>query len=114
MKKVFATIVVVMFAFAISVPAFAADVADADEATDSIKRGAQNIDWGWTEVIDNSGKEASKGSNAAEHLVGSFAGGIIGVRKGIHRLGAGAIDLLTFWIPKKGQSLMTPDEPTLK
>lgn len=65
------------------------------------------------EYMDGTAGEAAKGKTTGEHLTGVAAGSIVGVRKGIHRVGAGAIDLLTFWIPKK-QPLVTPEEPRLK
>jgi hypothetical protein len=40
-------------------------------------------------------------------------GGVIGTRRAIHRAGAGAIDLLTFWIPKK-QPLVSPEKARLE
>jgi len=113
MKKFFALSLTIMFAFAIAVPAAFADLADGEEASENLNRGAQHVDWSWTEVMQHSGAEASKATDAHGHITGAVAGGVIGVRKGLHRLGAGAIDLLTFWIPKD-EPLIDPAEPTLR
>ena len=104
--------------YSVALPAFAAEAASGSEASGSdqvenAKRGAHNVKWGWVEVMDHTGQEAAKGKGAGEQLTGVVAGSAIGVRKGIHRVGAGAIDLLTFWIPKKAP-LITPEEPRLK
>ncbi len=72
-----------------------------DEQVNNVKTGTQNVATGWTEILDSTHAEASKGKGAGEQLTGVVVGGVIGVRKTIHRMGAGAIDLLTFWIPKK-------------
>jgi putative exosortase-associated protein (TIGR04073 family) len=102
---------------------FAAMPAIADEAVSSsnmsgdvqknIQSGSRNVGTGWVEVLDRTHEEASKGKNTGEHLTGVVAGGAIGVRKTIHRMGAGAIDLLTFWIPKK-QPLVSPEKARLE
>ena len=121
MKQLFTVSLVVMFAFAVAMPMALADtmtsphagIATDVELGENVNRGGQEVDWSWTEVMQHSGEEASKGTNAAEHLTGAFAGGVIGVRSGLHRLGAGAIDLLTFWIPKD-EPLIDPNEPTLR
>lgn len=115
MKKFFAAALVAGYAVAIAAPALAVETSSADERVESVKRGAHNANWAWTEVVDNAGKEAGKmkANDPLDQSVGVAAGSVIGVRKGIHRFGAGAIDLLTFWIPKK-QPLITPSEPTLK
>lgn len=115
MKKFFAAAMVLGFAATIAAPVFAVEQNTSDERVEGVKRGAHNTNWAWTEVMDNAGKEAGKmkANDPVDQSVGVAAGSVIGVRKGIHRFGAGAIDLLTFWIPKK-QPLVTPSEPTLK
>ena len=115
MKKFFAAAMVAGFAAAIAAPVFAVEQNTGDERVETVKRGAHNTNWAWTEVMDGAGKEAgkAKANDAADQSLGVAAGSVIGVRKGIHRFGAGAIDLITFWIPKKA-SLITPEEPTLK
>jgi hypothetical protein len=115
MKKFFAAALVAGVAATSAAPVFAVEQNTGDERVESVKRGAHNTNWAWTEVVDNAGKEAGKmkANDPIDQSVGVAAGSVIGVRKGIHRFGAGAIDLLTFWIPKK-QSLVTPSEPTLK
>lgn len=97
----------------VALPAFAVEQADGAGQIENVKKGAHNVKWGWVEVMDHTGQEAAKGKGMGEELTGVVAGSAIGVRKGIHRIGAGAIDLLTFWIPKK-TPLITPEEPRLK
>ena len=123
MKKLLSVTLMTLFALSVVLPVALADemempkghagVADGHGIAENLNRGAQEADWSWTEVMQHSGEEASKGVNAQEHLTGAFAGGVIGVRKGLHRLGAGAIDLLTFWIPNK-EPLIDPNDPTLR
>ena len=84
-----------------------------EEQVKNIQTGSRNTATGWVEVLDRTHEEASKGKNMGEHLTGVVAGGAIGVRKTIHRVGAGAIDLLTFWIPKK-QPLINPEKARLE
>ena len=84
-----------------------------DEQVKNIQTGSRNAATGWVEVLDRTHEEASKGKNTGENLTGVVAGGAIGVRKGIHRIGAGAIDLLTFWIPKKAP-LVNPEKARLE
>lgn len=106
--------VLVMVAFT-SAPAFA-DSGSTDNGQAQVKNvqsGSRNASTGWVEVLDATHAEASKGKNTAENLTGVVAGGAIGVRKTIHRMGAGAIDLLTFWIPKK-QPLINPEKARLE
>lgn len=112
MKKVHFGILSLVLILASSV-AYAGTVANGEEVAENTNRGAQQIGWSGSEVMRNAGIEAGKGKNAAEHVTGTFAGSVIGVRKGIHHIGAGAIDLLTFWIPKK-KSLIESSEPTLR
>ncbi len=83
-----------------SVPAFADGDTGADQVK-NVKSGTRNVSTGWVEVLDNTHAEAAKGKSTGEQLTGVVAGGAIGVRRTIHRLGAGVIDLVTFWIPKK-------------
>ena len=113
MKKFFAVAMVLALGLGVALPAFAVEQAESSQQVENIKKGSHNVNWGWVEVMDHTGQEAAKGKNTAEHLTGVVAGSAIGVRKGIHRVGAGAIDLLTFWIPKKAP-LITPEEPRLK
>lgn len=115
MKKLLSIAMMLALIAGLGLPAFAGTdtVATGEEQVKNVRSGARNTSSGWVEVMDHTGQEAAKGKNAAEHLTGVAAGSAIGVRKGIHRIGAGAIDLLTFWIPKK-QPLITPEEPRLK
>ena len=98
----------------LSVAAFADAVAnDGQEQVKNVRVGARNTSTGWVEVLDNTHAEAAKGKSTGEQLTGVVAGGAIGVRRTIHRMGAVAIDLLTFWIPKK-QPLINPEKPRLE
>ncbi len=97
-------------------PVWASDTSSGPVGSDGVKNltvGSKNAVSGWQEYMDYTAQEAAKGKNDAERMTGVLAGSAIGIRKGIHRMGAGAIDLLTFWIPKK-QPLVTPEEPRLK
>lgn len=101
----------VMVAFT-SAPAFA-DADGGQAQVKNVQSGARNASTGWVEILDATHAEASKGKNTGENLTGVVAGGAIGVRRTIHRMGAGAIDLLTFWIPKK-QPLVSPEKARLE
>ncbi len=96
-------------------PVFAdADTNEGGQAqVKNVQVGSRNASTGWVEVMDNAHAEASKGRDAGEHVAGVVAGGAIGIRKGIHRIGGGIIDLATFWIPKK-QPLVTPEKARLE
>ena len=114
MKKLVAFVSMLAVVAVFSLPAFA----DAGSGTgqDQIKNvqvGSRNAATGWVEILDNTHAEAAKGKGTGEQLVGVVAGGAIGVRRTIHRVGAGAIDLLTFWIPKK-QPLINPEKARLE
>ena len=80
-----------------------------DDQVKNLQTGSRNAATGWVEILDRTHEEAAKGKNTGENLTGVVAGGAIGVRKAIHRIGGGAIDLLTFWIPKK-QPLVNPEK----
>ena len=84
-----------------------------EEQVHNLQSGSRNAATGWVEIMDRTHEEAAKGKNTGEHLTGVVAGGAVGVRTAIHRVGAGAIDLLTFWIPKK-QPLINPEKARLQ
>lgn len=114
MKKLIAVMVVMVMTLGMGLVCYAADnVATSQEQTKNINVGATNPSAGWVEVIDNTGIEAAKGKNPGDHVTGVIAGGTVGAAKTIHRLGAGVIDLATFWIPKK-QPLINPEKARLK
>lgn len=94
------------------VPAWADSSANSDQVK-NVKVGSRNTTAGWVEVLDNTHAEAAKGKSSGEQITGVVAGGAIGARRTIHRMGAGAIDLLTFWIPKK-QPLINPERARLE
>ena len=104
-----------------TMPAFAdgaaaasgSNVATGEEQVKNVQSGSRNFAGGWVDAMDSTHEEASKGKDAPEQITGVVAGGAIGVRRTIHRMGAGAIDLLTFWIPKK-QPLISPEKPRLE
>jgi putative exosortase-associated protein (TIGR04073 family) len=113
-KKLFSVAMMMVFAAGVAAPAFAdaAAVANSDQYK-NVKSGSRNVSTGWVEVLDNTHAEAAKGKSAGEQITGVVAGGAIGVRRTIHRIGAGAIDLITFWIPKK-QPLINPEKARLE
>ena len=113
MKKSLCFVLLVMLALT-AAPVFADSGSNSLEPQmKNVQSGVRNASTGWVEVLDSTHAEAAKGRNTAENLTGVVAGGAIGVRKAIHRVGAGAIDLLTFWIPKK-QPLINPEKPRLE
>jgi len=111
-KKLIALGLLLFVASMMGVPAFADDAAGSPQVK-NVQSGARNVSTGWVEVMDSTHAEASKGKSAGEQLTGVVAGGAIGVQKTMHRVGAGAIDLLTFWIPKK-QPLINPEKARLE
>lgn len=118
MKKLVAFFLLVLTGVVFGAPVYAdtAAAGDGQPGQDQVKNlqvGSRNAATGWVEVLDHTHAEAAKGKSTGEQLTGVVAGGAIGVRKGIHRIGAGAIDLLTFWIPKK-QPLVNPEKPRLE
>ena len=115
MKKAIALSMLVFLATT-TLPAFADNSSaglSGEEQVKNLQTGSRNAATGWVEVLDKTHEEAAKGKNTGEHLTGVVAGGAIGVRRTIHRVGAGAIDLLTFWIPKK-QPLVSPEKARLE
>ena len=113
MKKSICLMLLVMVAFT-AAPAFADSGMDNGQAhVKNVQSGSRNASTGWVEMLDSTHAEAAKGKGTGEQLTGVVAGGAIGVRKSIHRIGAGAIDLLTFWIPKK-QPLINPEKARLE
>lgn len=111
-KKLVALVVLAVGAFVFGAPAFADEGAGHDQIK-NVQTGGRNVSTGWLEVLDATHAEASKGKTPGEQITGVVAGGAIGVRRTIHRMGAGAIDLLTFWIPKK-QPLISPEKARLE
>ena len=112
-KKLISFLLLVMVALTAG-PAFADAGSDNGQAqVKNVQSGSRNASTGWVEMLDSTHAEASKGRNTAENLSGVVAGGAIGVRTTIHRVGTGAIDLLTFWIPNK-QPLINPEKPRLE
>jgi len=112
-KKLISTALLFMVACVFGQPVFADQGAQGQEQVKNVQSGTRNVSTGWVEVLDSTHAEAAKGKTAGEQITGVVAGGAIGVRRTIHRVGAGAIDLLTFWIPKK-QPLITPEKARLE
>lgn len=108
-----------MFAFILAVlvglssPLFA-DAGDSAETgkeqVKNVKVGTTNATTAWTEVMDGTSQEMSKEKSLPGQLTGLVSGSAVGTRRVIHRMGGAAIDLLTFWIPKK-QALVSPETP---
>ncbi len=88
-------------------------LAETSTVEKNISTGARNVGTGWVEVMDSTHEEMSKAKGPGEQAVGLVAGSAIGARKTLHRAGAGAIDLLTFWIPKK-EPLINPEKARLE
>ena len=118
MKKLIALTLMLVLT-GMTVPVFADGQASStsgltgEEQVHNLQSGSRNTATGWVEVMDGTHQEASKGKNTGENLTGVVAGGAVGVRRAIHRIGGGAIDLLTFWIPKK-QPLVNPEKARLE
>ncbi len=128
MKKLIAIVMLMFVVLAMGVPAFA-DSAASTTSTESVsssgamtgpevnvKTGAENtVTVGLDSIITETSKATAMAdkNNPGYQLTGVVAGGAIGVRRGIHRTGAGVIDLLTFWIPKK-QPLVSPEKHPLE
>ncbi len=98
---------------ALGLTGVAAYADNGQEQIKNVQSGARNVSTGWVEVLDSTHAEAAKGKNPAEQITGLVAGSAIGARKTLHRAGAGVIDLLTFWIPKK-QPLINPEKARLE
>ena len=115
MKKLMAFFIASFMVSTMIAPAFADSGAGlaGEEQTKNVRVGSRNVSTGWVEVLDATHTEAAKGKDIGEQMTGLVAVGAIGVRKTIHRVGGGVIDLLTFWIPKK-QPLVNPEQPRLQ
>lgn len=120
MKQFTAMVMTAFVLWATSGPAFADSAAKGETSSEpgettlkNVTTGSRNVGIGWVEVMDSQHAEAAKGKNAGEQLTGLVAGSAIGVRKTLHRAGAGVIDLVTFWIPKK-QPLISPEKARLE
>ena len=114
MKKLVSFMSMLAVVAVFTLPAFADSGSNSgQDQVKNVQVGSRNASTGWVEVLDSTHAEAAKGKSTGEQLTGVVAGGAIGVRKTIHRVGAGAIDLLTFWIPKK-QPLISPEKARLE
>ena len=118
MKKLIA-LTLMLILTGMTVPVFADGQASSssgvtgEEQVHNLQSGSRNVGTGWVEVMDSTHEEAAKGKGMGEQLTGVAAGGVAGLTKAIHRTGAGAIDLLTFWIPKQ-QPLINPEKARLE
>ena len=114
MKKLIAFVSLFVVVTVFSAPVFAeAGAGGGQEQVKNVKVGVRNASTGCVEILDSTHTEAAKGKGAGEQITGVVAGGAIGIRKAVHRAGAGAIDLLTFWIPKK-QPIINPEKARLE
>jgi len=100
MKKFLAGLFSLVMVVSLAGPALAADGFQMEQKNiqtglDTIAKGAPERSMGTMST------EVAKGTNPAEEMTGLGVGGVKVIREGIHRLGAGAIEILTFWIPKK-------------
>ena len=109
MKKFFAFALLAALVTVTAGPASATIGTTGDEQVKNLQTGSQNVAFASGDYMAGVAGEAAKGTNTGERLTGVAAGTFVGARAGIHRLGAGAIDLLTFWIPKK-EPLISPEE----
>lgn len=105
MKKLTAGFMVMLAVACAGTSAFA------DESTEmkNLRTGSSHMTSGFDNVMDSTHTEASKGKNPGEHVLGVGVGGVVAARKTLHQAGAGVIDILTFWIPKK-QPLINPEK----
>jgi hypothetical protein len=99
MKKLVAMPLMLMLALVFALPAFA-EAGDTATIQANVDSGVNNINKGWTDNMKYTSQEMSKGEGMGQELTGLVAGSVVGARNAVHRIGAGAIDLLTFWIPK--------------
>ncbi|MBI4432025.1 MAG: hypothetical protein HY592_00885 [Candidatus Omnitrophica bacterium] len=99
MKKLTSALLVFGLALAMGVSAQAEELLDTTKS--NVTSGINSVNSRPAAMMDDIHAEASKGRNAGEQALGVAVGGVVGTRKAVHQLGAGAINLLTFWIPKK-------------
>ncbi|MBI3252219.1 MAG: hypothetical protein HYZ52_02715 [Candidatus Omnitrophica bacterium] len=100
MKKLITAIVTMGVGLAMGIFAYAGD--DLIKTTqDNVNSGINSVNSRPQDMMDSIHTEASKGKGVGEQVMGIGVGGMVGTRNAIHKLGAGAIDVLTFWIPKK-------------
>jgi hypothetical protein len=105
MNKIIAMPLMLLLALVFALPVLA-ESGDTSTIEANVDSGVNNINKGWTDSMKYTSQEMSKGEGMGEELTGLVAGSVVGARNAVHRIGAGAIDLLTFWIPK--------DKPLIK
>jgi hypothetical protein len=109
-KKLIALTLLVFAVSLLGVPAFAdEEKGKGNEMWKNVQSAGEHVSAGPDAMMDSIHTEMAKAQGTGEQLTGFVAGGAIGVRKTLHRAGAGVIDLLTFWIPKK-QPLIAPEK----
>ena len=104
MKKLIAMFVLAIAMTTLSVPAFAED--HAEVAVKNLKSGADDLGKGFRDTPDVVHEELAKAHGMPDEAFRLANAGVISGRRTIHHIGAGVIELLTFWIPKK-QPLVT-------
>ena len=72
-----------------------------DTVVKNVETAGGNLTVGLDEVMDNTHEQASKGKTVVGQVGGLAVGSVHAARNTLYKAGAGAIDLLTFWIPKQ-------------
>lgn len=90
-----------MFVAVFATPAMADD-GGVNEQIKNVRTGGENMKTAVSGMFTEAHDEASKNTGLAKQAGGVAVGTIKGARKALYHVGAGAIELLTFWIPKKG------------
>lgn len=102
MKKLVAVAVIALVAICMGPLSFA-DSSSGNENTPmkNLQNGGENLSTGVVNVMDSTSSEMAKAKGPGEQATAFVAGTAIATQKTLHQLGAGVIDVLTFWIPKK-------------
>lgn len=103
MKKFIAFSLFVFVTTGVAMPVWAEE----GHAVQNVKTGVKDMSTGWDNFMDSTHAEMSKESTPVGHVAGLGRGSLVAARKTLYQAGAGAIELLTFWIPKK-QPLIRP------
>lgn len=103
MRKLVTVMVLVLAVMSVGGLSYADDANSLNETTSfkNLQSGQRNISTGLVNVMDGTSTEMAKAKNPGEQVTGFIAGTAIATQKTVHQFGAGVIDVLTFWIPKK-------------
>lgn len=95
--------VLALVAMSIGSLSYADEASSAVDSTSfkNLQNGGRNVSTGLMNVMDSTSAEMAKAKNPGERVTGFVAGTAIATQKTVHQFGAGVIDVLTFWIPKK-------------